>query len=320
MFKKVIIWGCFTGSHSYIHSAYFKAFKHLGYETFWTNNLSEVGNTKDCLFLTENQHKNGMPIQEHSYYVLHHIDNEIFLNRGCKLINLCNFVKIPLENNKNWNYPESKGVLEKVNSHVYYDRTKLALYQPWATNLLPEEIKKEPQQFISDRDEINFVGSVWSENINECIDFFVDCHKKNIKVNIYGWLQFPNLLDKLPNIRHYPNEASDEDKARQVVEKSYIYPDIRCQHHKNLGYIPCRLFKNISYGCIPCTNSKACYDFFGEMLPYSEKTSDFIDSSINYFKKRDIEKEKYLINVVKNEHTYLNRVNEITKYFKLLYD
>lgn len=320
MFKKVIIWGCFTGSHSYIHSAYFKAFKHLGYETIWTNNTSEIGDTKDCLFFTENHHKNNMPIEEHSYYVLHNTENKLFLDRGCKIINLCNYVKNPLENNINWNYPESSGVLEKIKSYVYYDRTKLALYQPWGTNLLPIEIEENVKPFDPSRNEINYIGSVWYENINECIDFFVECHKRNIKVNIYGWLQFPDILNKLDNIKHYPNEASDEIKAQKLVEKSYIYPDIRCQNHLNLGYIPCRLFKNISYGCVPCTNSESCHDFFEGLIPYSEKTSNFIKISIDYFKKRNIEKDRYLINLVKNEHTYINRVNEIINYFKLLYD
>lgn len=320
MFKKVIIWGCFSGSHSYIHGAYFKAFKHLGYETLWTNNISEVGDTDDCLFFTEDHHKNGLPLNKNSYYVLHHIENKMFLDIGCKIINLCNYVKIPLENNKNWNYPESTEALEKIKNYVYYDRSKRALYQPWATNLLPHEIKEEPKEFIESKKEINFVGSVWSENINECIDFFLDCCKKNIKVNIYGWLQFPNLLDKMPNLKHHQKEALEETKAQKLVEDSYIYPDIRCENHRNLGYIPCRLFKNISYGCIPCTNSKPCHDFFERIIPYSEKSSDFIDISTNYFKKRDIEKDKYLINLVKNEHTYLNRVNEIINYFHQLYD
>jgi len=36
-YSKVIIWGhpLYSHTHSYVHDAYYKAFKHLGYETYW---------------------------------------------------------------------------------------------------------------------------------------------------------------------------------------------------------------------------------------------------------------------------------------------
>ena len=36
-YNKVVIWGhpLYSHTHSYVHEAYNKAFKHLGYDTYW---------------------------------------------------------------------------------------------------------------------------------------------------------------------------------------------------------------------------------------------------------------------------------------------
>ena len=53
---KAIIWGhkLHTHTHSYIHNAYYKAFKKMGYETHWFDNNDDVSgfNFDNCIFLT----------------------------------------------------------------------------------------------------------------------------------------------------------------------------------------------------------------------------------------------------------------------------
>lgn len=43
-FDKVVIWGHKFGTHthSYIHNGFYIAFKHLGYDTYWFDNLDDV--------------------------------------------------------------------------------------------------------------------------------------------------------------------------------------------------------------------------------------------------------------------------------------
>ena len=56
---KICIWGhpLHSHTHSYIHAAFFKAFKALGHETYWLKNGDDasVVNCPDVLFLTETQ-------------------------------------------------------------------------------------------------------------------------------------------------------------------------------------------------------------------------------------------------------------------------
>lgn len=317
--KRVVVWGHFTGSHSFIHAGYFKAFKHMGYETYWINNIAELGNIdlSGTLFLTEDQAKHGMPIRKDCYYILHHMVNDVFISSGCKFVNLCNYVRYPLLEGKSWNYPGSQ--VEMIKDYVYYDKSNRAIYQPWATNLLPDEISDSPVLFDETKNEINFIGSVWSDNIMQTMPMIDDCKNRNIKINIFGWLAAPHIL-QYPNVTH-PKDCGgiNDEQSRELITSSFIYPDIRGEGHKTLGYIPCRIFKNISYGCIPCTNSLPVYEFFEKRIPYSENTKDFVEISINYLKNRDIENDKYLMNKVKTEHTYVNRIEDILKYFDVLY-
>ena len=329
--KRVIVWGNFSGSFRYIHSAYFNAFKSLGYETYWINDITKLNITdiSDTLFLVEDQDKSGLPIRKDCYYILHHINNEPFLSVGAKIVNLCNFIYIPCNQGISWNYPMDPSAghgsapmhpVEKIKDYVFYDRKNLAIYQPWATNILPENIG-ELSPFDPNINEINFVGSIWSENVNQTIPFLEKCHYKNITINLSGWLQFPELLRHFPLLKQVADcGGATEDMAKTLVQKSLIYPDIRGDHHTNLGYLPCRIFKNISYGCIPVTNSKYVSEFFENLIPYSNNTADFLDISINYLNNRDIEKDQYLVNKIKTEHTYINRVNDLMEYIKELYE
>jgi len=77
-------------------------------------------------------------------------------------------------------------------------------------------------------------------------------------------------------------------------------------------YISCRIIKNISYGQLGLTNSKATSDYFDNEIAYSSNTNDLF-----YIAKdmQDNPKTKDLIlnqmKKVKDKHTYVNRLNDM---------
>ena len=80
-----------------------------------------------------------------------------------------------------------------------------------------------------------------------------------------------------------------------------------------MGYIPCRIFKNISYGHMGVTNSEYVNKVFNDQLIFSNDTYQL------YHKvKEEItpEKTKELMKLVKEKHTYINRINQILELFK----
>lgn len=315
-------------THTFIHQAYDKAFRHLGYETYWVDNIFELDITdfSGTLFFLEGGIFN-LPLRDDCYYVLHHVNNKPFVEKGCKFVNLCNFLLDPLSRNESYNYPldgsgqHGKNPLytaEKIKDWVYYDVKNKAIYQPWATNLLPDEIIENPLEYVDNLTELNFIGSIWSENINQIIPMIFDLMDNNINFNIYGWLEY-DFFSNHTLIKHLSNCGLPEENSPSLVRSSVFYPDIRGQHHINLGYIPCRIFKNISYGCIPITNSKLVYEFFEGDILYSSNTADFLRMCKSYFNNRNINKDKRTIRNVKQNHTYINRVIDLLDFINVLY-
>ena len=77
------------------------------------------------------------------------------------------------------------------------------------------------------------------------------------------------------------------------------------------GYIPCRIMKNISYGQLGGTNSKAVYDFFkGKVVYNSDPYQLFYDCQAEK-DNHDLIFEQ--MKFVKENHTYVNRAKSLIK-------
>jgi hypothetical protein len=126
---------------------------------------------------------------------------------------LCNYVKY-CEENISFNYKDTGNTVEKISDLFFFDKKASAIYQPWATDLLPNEINEDDVCMYDPlKKEVNYVGLIWDENINQITPFIQACkdHKKNFK-NFYGGIS---------------------DKAnKKLIRNSYIAPDIRGEWHK----------------------------------------------------------------------------------------
>jgi hypothetical protein len=294
--KKVIIWGhkLHSHTHSYIHNSYYNTFKALGFDTYWFDNWDNVSgfDFENCIFFTEDQVHQNIPLNKSSFYILHHCNLSKYINGGCRFINLCNYVD-DCRQGLSRNYPDSS--VEKLTYYSYYDDKNKALYQPWGTDLLPDEFG-EPILYDNNNKNVYYIGSVWSDNIDLIKPFAKACEDHG---------------------KPFVNKRfiSDEE-GMELVKQSYISPDIRTQLHVDVGYIPCRVLKNISYGTIPATHSKFIRDFFGDnILPYSDNTYDLFEVNENFIKEdKNIELCKWLMSEVKEHHTYITRVKTLLKF------
>jgi hypothetical protein len=299
-YTKVVIWGHkpFTHTHSFIHSSYYRAFRRLGFDTYWFDDTDDVSafDFRNCIFLTEDQAQSKIPLEKTSFYVLHHCALPKYIDAGCRYLNLCNYVN-DCTLGKSFNYPG--GSVERITYYSYFDQNNLALYQPWGTDLLPEEILDEPRRFVRSLKNVFYIGSITSDN-REMVDVFSQACRENGK----------NFVVK---------KSVTDRKARMLVRKSFIAPDIRCQHHVNVGYVPCRIFKNISYGVIPATNSVFCRDFLGDMLPYAESCYDLYAANVDYLVNAgNLEKSRRLMAEVRENHTYLTRIDSLLSLIRQL--
>jgi len=287
-------WKLRPHTHSYIHYGYFKAFSNLGYETFWFDNNDDVSafNFSNCLFLTEGQVDQGIPLIQESVYVLHHCDNEKYITNKCKILNLCNYVA-DCEKGISFNY-EGKSV-ERVGNLQFYDNSSKAFYQPWASDLLPQEIDiTNVSAFDANRRNVNYVGTIRHDNIKpKMLEFAKACKHNKKQLNIQG------------NISH-------EDNCK-LIRDSYISVDIRGDWHLLRGYIPCRVWKNISYGKLVGTNSKHLSDVFGDMVAFSENPYDLFHVCEERYRNLNIVEFQNTMKFVRDNHTYVNRIQNLLK-------
>lgn len=152
-FTKIVIWGHkplsarsrlgrrYTATHSYIHQGFIRAFEYLSYEVSWLDSRDGLDGTNfsGALFFTEGQVDDQIPLCRDATYVLHHCDSHKYLEIGAKILNLCNYVKY-CDTGVSPNYPGS--FVERIDRWHFYDSKNFALYQPWATDLLPGEIDR----------------------------------------------------------------------------------------------------------------------------------------------------------------------------------
>ena len=300
--KKVVIWGhkLYSHTHSFIHSSFFKTFKHLGYDTYWFDNNDNVDkfDFSGTLFLTEGQVDAKIPLRNDCYYILHNVEQQKYRNSSVdrnKVLIIQVYTKDCLKRNEL--------ELEKC---IHYTKAPnedsySVLYFPWATDLLPDEIEKN----INDYDNINTTNNIYFVGMgiyetNVVIDSF--CRRNNLRyVQIGG---FSNNVDT--------------EKNQKYISESIISPAIQGNSWQvDVGYVPCRIFKNISYGKMGITNNETVYELFEKKIIYHPDMYKSLELGLDFEKNsKEYKKEKVveLMNFIKEKHTYVNRVQLILKY------
>lgn len=295
--KKVIIWGHKNNGHThgYIHSSYFKAFKSLGYETYWFDDNENVNgfNFDNCLFLTEDQAQHNIPLNNSSKYILHHTKLDKYIDNKLEFINLANYLKWCDDGISAYH---KENTVEKINDCCFWDEKTKTIYQPWATDLLPNEIDlNNAIKYNKDETNIYYVGSV---------------HDNSGKIN-----QFSNRANYLN--KHLIICKTNSDKENfDIIRKSFISLDIRGDWHIECGYLPCRIFKNISYGRLTGTNSEHVKKILGEYVIYEKDSSLLLDKIIDAENTKTLDDIKSAMYFIKNNHTFVNRINNLIRVFK----
>ena len=281
-------------THSYIHEGYYRAFRYLGFDTFWLDDFDDLSNfsLKGSLFLTEDQGQHEIPLLSSCTYVLHHTQNDKYLDIGARTLNLCNFVQ-PLRRGISFNYPGSS--VQKISDTTFYDEKNVALYQPWATNLLPNEFRKEAIfPFNKNSKDVNYIGSIGHEDLPDRFKVF----KHELSNNKIAFNTYSNI---------------DDFTAQQLIEKSRISVDIRGEWHIKCGYIPCRIWKSLSYGKFIGTNSPLLKETFGDYI-ISASDSDLYSHTLEAYKRAKPSNILSAMKWVQNEHTFVNRAKNILKF------
>jgi hypothetical protein len=187
----------------------------------------------------------------------------------------------------------------KNNLFEFWQEDNNTLYMPWATDILPNEINENINNLkIQKNNKALFIGSYWGGqygNNNEIDLFKIGCQKNNIEFNILSQIE--------------------QTQSIKLIQNVFVAPTIVGKWQKNQGYIPCRIFKNVSYGQLGITNSKEAYEVINKLGVYNSNESELIKDALE--KNNDIELRKQAMEFVRDNHTYLNRISSLEYIFKL---
>lgn len=284
MFNQVVIWGhkLHSHTHSYIHYAFYKTFTRMGYKCLWLDNNDDVSQfdfTKS-LFITEGQVDQEIPLLNDSIYILHNCPSLKYQNITNK-INLQVITKSELNR-----YTYNKCPTE----YGFYNEHMILLC--WGTDLLPDEINKNIDLVKNDKlvttNNLNFVG-----------------------MPIYPWdevkLWCENNGYNYTNCGGFDNNVSCK-RNMELIQESILAPAFQEKWQVDNGYIPCRIFKNISYGKMGITNNNFVNELFDNKLIYGEDIHKTLDVALA---NNDKDTLISLMEEVRDKHTYINRVNFI---------
>jgi len=315
MINKIVIWGheLHSHTHSYIHNAFYKAFKHLGYETYWLSDTEEnieKMDYKNTFFIIHGLVSKYIPENNSSVYLVHNTDcynsnNKVSFKKNTQQeeykIDKKNVVTLQVYTKDCINRDIKD---ERYKNHYYLEPPYQCIYFPWATDLLPDEIDKNIKNIDSlpKTKEVNFIGMIIG-----CWDGIKEyCKKNELIFNHYG-----GTFDKTSELNKSPEENE------KIIQRSIVAPSIQTEWQVQQNYIPCRIFKNISYGKMGVTNSSAVNELFDNKLIYSGKIDELMDKALDFETLTDknvIVKE--LMREVRDNHTYRNRCNYIIEYLK----
>lgn len=307
-FKRAVVWGCGLHEHtnSYVYAAFTKAFRAMGFEAYWLNGAGGKSGIIDnmdlsnTLFLTEWQHADGMPRRKDCKYVLHNCDAKDY--EGLDVLHLQTYTN-PCTTGTcvhNGTHLEH-GPASKVNDHGSWlaeKNGKRTLIQPWATDLLPDEIDLEWAGMPRER-ESHWVGTIGARphpedlysNLNEMSAFRRACEDNGVRFQQHG-----------------PNGIGFKE-GMELVQRSLVAPAIHGAYQAEIGYVACRVFKNISYGHVGATNCRAANELLDGRLVFNEDTYQLFDDTRRA--SGDREAIKGLMRLVRDKHTYVNRIRTI---------
>lgn len=297
MKQKIILWGYphLTHTHSYIYYGLKKGFEHLGCDVFWFHDgnypsTSEFDYENSVFFVdSQGRSENNVPILESGIYFSY--DTFTNLNKYLgKVKGLINYrvaeYKQPVPDGKRYIEIE-KGVVFDNDSGEDYN----VIHFHYATNLLPHEIDFEWAK-KQRNDEYNFIGTIHSPrpNSDPLHQNFIEIIKKN---NIAFNHRDPWI-----------NPATENDNI-DLMQKSIFVPDFRPQEQKTNCYTSDRIMKAISYGCLVVSDCHYAKNFIDSQLLTSENAQEIYDLGMKNQYNTDL--IIHLMEVVKNNHTYINR-------------
>lgn len=289
-FPRVIIWGLKKQyhTHRYIHAGFYDTLKKLGAEVVWTDydpKKAALIKPGDLVISSQVQGKGVgecfLPIVKNAYYCLHNFSSEIRLKIDPKfLVNLQVYTSA------------AEAEAQKWNEVTFFNPATGTLYQPWGTNLLPWEFKKPT---FNKAKIVFWIGSVWNNRLNQG--------------NMSAILELKTAL-AAHGLSFFALRFVPEWLSVFLTRQSRLAPAIVGQWQEQNNYLPCRMFKNISYGCLGFSNVKKFGDLYNGANIIGGSIAELVNGALSLSRRDYLDMVSRQQEITK-QHTYMHKLLNI---------
>jgi hypothetical protein len=238
---KLIAWGGTQGleAHRHVHYGFVRAAQKMGWKSQIVPDLPESRQylTPGTLVITADLYGNNIgPAVEGVDYVIHNFNGDHIL---CQSADPKNLLRLQVWTN------DAFGT--RWADFRSYDAEGRILFQPWGTDLFAEEFMDPVYKPYSKN--VTYVGAIWSELYN------------GTELGNVGMIDSLRLLcaDSSLQFQHL-TQVSDNQNIN-AVRDARLAPGFAGNWQVDHNYLPCRVFKNISYGVLGFTNVPALKTF-----------------------------------------------------------
>jgi len=293
--RQWVIWGLKTQRHTHrdAHFHFYLSLKKSGRDVVWVDNADRNRSCikPDSIVLTAGMACSKLPVVNRAKYCLHNcpeaLENQI---PRSNLLKLQVYTSTGLEgiNGENWK------------RFVVFDKAKQTLYQPWGTNLEKEEFL--PPVWKSRFKLVFWVGLVWNNSENQGNQSKIKELKECLKKKHIAFCAVHGIPDWMNTL---------------LIRKSWIAPAIAGEWQSRNNYLPCRLFKNVSYGQLGISNVLAFKELFDNIPSINLDIPSAVDFALSLSEtawKRSILEQQEAV----SGYTYRNSVINIERAFESL--
>jgi hypothetical protein len=177
---------------------------------------------------------------------------------------------------------------------TFYSPSRRTLYQPWGTSLLPDEFFRPT---FSRSPFVFWVGSIWDNELGQG--------------NLAEIARARTALARR-GLRFVHARLSPDPIAIRLLRHSRIAPAIAGRWQVEHDYVPCRLFKNVSYGQLGVSNVAKGDEILGEGRTAPRSIEECIDAALSLSREQYRERTAAQQEVVRG-HTYVQRLAAIVR-------
>ncbi|MFN3198354.1 MAG: hypothetical protein ACE366_08065 [Bradymonadia bacterium] len=325
--KKVVLYGYTRRDHTHhwVMAAIHRAFELILADTpeislHWVDNRSRglMRTLEDAVvFGNINADKVhwAMPLVPSAHYILHnHAPKDLTVDPFAEYIEAGRCVFYDVFRGR----PEGDYVPVEGEPCHYTSLSEANLTITWATDLLPGEIAENAERVKglssdADRREVVFVGSLWRANADEMVELAQHTVDRGLVFTHYGRQLLQAPWPEHADVKVHTGSVSFEENMR-LVREGKIAPALQGLHQlKNPtevgNYVPCRIFKNISYGAWGVSNNPTVATLFDDELICEADIGAMLDAALTAITDRPQRTALLpMMAHVAAHHTYLNRL------------